>query len=118
MTKWNYEDIYNPEDYLGFVYKITNLTDGKFYIGKKYFWYNKKKSLVLRIRNALILLFFILILNLSLQIQTQSYFWFISKHKIQTYTMANIGKITQVMDGPLLEYHPNLELGDMVKFMK
>jgi F-type H+-transporting ATPase subunit beta len=56
----------------------------------------------LRIRNALILLFFILILNLSLQIQTQSYFWFISKHKIQTYTMANIGKITQVI-GPVVD---------------
>ena len=45
MTKWNYINNYNPEDYLGFVYKITNLTNGKFYIGKKYFWYNKKKKL-------------------------------------------------------------------------
>jgi len=45
MIKWNYWDLYNPEDYLGFVYKITNLTNGKFYIGKKYFWYNKKKKL-------------------------------------------------------------------------
>lgn len=45
MTKWNYQETYNPEDYLGFIYKITNLTDGKFYIGKKYFWYNKKKKL-------------------------------------------------------------------------
>ena len=27
------------------VYKITNLTNGKFYIGKKFFWYNKKKKL-------------------------------------------------------------------------
>ena len=45
MTKWNYIDNYNPEYYLGFVYKITNLTNGKFYIGKKYFWYNKKKKL-------------------------------------------------------------------------
>jgi hypothetical protein len=45
MIKWNYWDTYNPEDYLGFVYKITNLTNGKFYIGKKYFWYNKKKKL-------------------------------------------------------------------------
>ena len=43
--KWNYWDKLNPEDYIGFVYKITNLTDGKFYIGKKYFWYNKKKKL-------------------------------------------------------------------------
>ncbi len=45
MIKWNYWDNYNPEDYLGFVYKITNLTNGKFYIGKKFFWYNKKKKL-------------------------------------------------------------------------
>ena len=43
--KWKYWDSYNPEDYLGFVYKITNLTNGRFYIGKKYFWYNKKKKL-------------------------------------------------------------------------
>ena len=49
MTKWNYWDTYNPEDYLGFVYKITNLTDGKFYIGKKYFWYNKKKKLTKKV---------------------------------------------------------------------
>jgi len=26
--KWLYWDKLNPEDYLGFVYKITNLTDG------------------------------------------------------------------------------------------
>ena len=45
MIKWKYWDNYNPEDYLGFVYKITNLTNGKFYIGKKFFWYNKKKKL-------------------------------------------------------------------------
>jgi hypothetical protein len=45
MIKWKYWDDYNPEDYLGFVYKITNLTNGKFYIGKKFFWYNKKKKL-------------------------------------------------------------------------
>ena len=36
--KWKYWDIINPEDNFGFVYKITNLTDGKFYIGKKVFW--------------------------------------------------------------------------------
>ena len=43
--KWNYWDKLDPEDYIGFVYKITNLTNSKFYIGKKYFWYNKKKKL-------------------------------------------------------------------------
>lgn len=45
MIKWQYGEEYNPENYLGFVYKITNLTNGKFYIGKKYFWFNKKKKL-------------------------------------------------------------------------
>jgi hypothetical protein len=43
--KWQYGEEFNPENYLGFVYKITNLTNGKFYIGKKYFWFNKKKKL-------------------------------------------------------------------------
>ena len=43
--KWKYWDKVNPEDYLGFVYKIVNVTNGRFYIGKKYFWYNKKKKL-------------------------------------------------------------------------
>jgi hypothetical protein len=43
--KWNYWDKLDPEDYIGFVYKITNLANSKFYIGKKYFWYNKKKKL-------------------------------------------------------------------------
>lgn len=43
--KWKYWDIINPEDNFGFVYKITNLTDGKFYIGKKVFWNNKKHKL-------------------------------------------------------------------------
>ena len=45
MIKWQYGEEYNPENYFGFVYKITNLTNGKFYIGKKFFWYNKKKKL-------------------------------------------------------------------------
>lgn len=39
MSKWNYwgslDDI---EDYEGFVYKITNLETGKFYVGKKNFF--------------------------------------------------------------------------------
>ena len=43
--KWRYWDIINPEDNFGFVYKITNLTDGKFYIGKKVFRNNKKHKL-------------------------------------------------------------------------
>ena len=43
--KWKYWDVLNPEDNFGFVYKITNLTNGKFYIGKKVFWNNKKHKL-------------------------------------------------------------------------
>lgn len=42
---WIYWEDFNPEDYLGFVYKITNLETGKFYIGKKSFWLNKKHKL-------------------------------------------------------------------------
>jgi hypothetical protein len=43
--KWKYWNKLNPKDYIGFVYKITNLTNGKFYIGKKYFWFSKKKKI-------------------------------------------------------------------------
>ena len=43
--KWIYWDTLNPEDNLGFVYKITNLTNGKYYVGKKVFWNNKKHKL-------------------------------------------------------------------------
>lgn len=46
MTDWTYkgltftsEDI---KDYYGFVYRITNLSNNKMYIGKKFFW-NKKR---------------------------------------------------------------------------
>ena len=50
MIKWKNipEDI---EKYLGFVYKITNLKNGKFYIGqKKYFKIDKKKVKILGMR--------------------------------------------------------------------
>ena len=43
--KWKSWDTINPEKYYGFVYKITNEVTGKFYIGKKVFWNNKKKKL-------------------------------------------------------------------------
>lgn len=37
MTEWkNIPD--NYEDYLGFIYLITNKTNGRFYIGQKSFW--------------------------------------------------------------------------------
>ena len=45
MLKWKYWDVLTPEDNLGFVYKITNLTNSKFYVGKKVFWNNKKHKL-------------------------------------------------------------------------
>ena len=43
---WNLEQvgIFNPEDYVGFVYKITRVKDGKFYIGKKQFWSRRSKK--------------------------------------------------------------------------
>ena len=43
--KWIYIDPIHPEDWVGFVYKITNKINGKFYIGKKVFWNNRKTKL-------------------------------------------------------------------------
>ena len=46
MTEWVYEgNIINdtPEEYQGFVYCITEISTGKKYIGKKFFW--KPKTL-------------------------------------------------------------------------
>ncbi len=43
--KWKGWEEINPQKYFGFVYKITNKETGKFYIGKKVFWNNKKKKL-------------------------------------------------------------------------
>ncbi len=45
ISKWRSWDVINPEKYYGFVYKITNNITGKFYIGKKVFWNNKKHKL-------------------------------------------------------------------------
>jgi hypothetical protein len=45
MIKWMYGEDFNPEDYTGFIYKITNLTNGKFYIGKKSFFHNTNVKL-------------------------------------------------------------------------
>ena len=41
---WLYEGEFQ-ENSFGFVYKITNLTNGKIYIGKKSFIHNKRKKL-------------------------------------------------------------------------
>jgi len=35
---WLYPEEFNPENFQGFVYKITNLETGQYYIGKKFFW--------------------------------------------------------------------------------
>lgn len=46
MIEWTYQDkVFDetPEEYQGFVYCITELTTGKKYIGKKFFW--KPKTL-------------------------------------------------------------------------
>ena len=39
---WLYKEEFNPEDYFGFVYVITNSKNGKKYIGKKFFRHTKK----------------------------------------------------------------------------
>lgn len=39
---WLYKEEFNPEDYFGFVYMVTNLENGKKYIGKKFFYHTKK----------------------------------------------------------------------------
>lgn len=46
MSMWTYkgEVISEPGIYYGFVYLITNTTNNKKYIGKKFFWSRKRKS--------------------------------------------------------------------------
>jgi hypothetical protein len=39
------DDSFDIDNCFGFVYKITNIITGKFYIGKKAFFHNKKKKL-------------------------------------------------------------------------
>jgi hypothetical protein len=45
ILRWKSWDVIDPEKYYGFVYGITNEVTGKYYIGKKVFWNNKKKKL-------------------------------------------------------------------------
>ncbi len=49
MNNWLYNGFQLPEnienEFAGFVYKITNIQNGKFYIGKKSFIHNKRKKL-------------------------------------------------------------------------
>jgi hypothetical protein len=42
---WEYKEIFNEEEYFGFVYKIENLTNGMFYFGKKQFQFKRKIKL-------------------------------------------------------------------------
>lgn len=41
-----------PKDYYGFVYLITNINNGKIYIGKKAFQYKKKTKLSKKVKKA------------------------------------------------------------------
>ena len=47
MNEWIYnnEILLNIEDYIGFVYQITNITNGKKYIGKKNFYFIRSKMI-------------------------------------------------------------------------
>ena len=50
---WEYKESFNEEKYFGFVYKIENLTNNMFYIGKKQFQFKRKIQLKSR-KNKLI----------------------------------------------------------------
>lgn len=49
QNPWIYQnEIFDPDDefllpYVGFVYLLENTTNGKMYVGKKFFWMNKYK---------------------------------------------------------------------------
>jgi hypothetical protein len=46
MSEWYYkgQPFTDPGDYYGFVYEITNLTNDRKYIGKKFFWSRKRRQ--------------------------------------------------------------------------
>jgi hypothetical protein len=39
-----------PKDYLGFIYRIERISDGKFYIGKKQYWRGSKPPSAYKIK--------------------------------------------------------------------
>lgn len=38
LGHWTFFKPFDPEDWVGFVYRITHLDSGRAYIGKKFFW--------------------------------------------------------------------------------
>lgn len=51
MSNWNHNNISTfevPETAIAFIYKITNLTNDKFYIGRKMLVSNRKKKLTIK----------------------------------------------------------------------
>ena len=43
LGHWHYKEQFNPDDYMGFIYKITHILDHRFYIGRKQFVSNTTK---------------------------------------------------------------------------
>jgi len=41
---WQYNDVFNPDDYTGFVYLITCIPTGRIYLGKKVFRHKRKRK--------------------------------------------------------------------------
>lgn len=42
---WEYKENFNEEEYFGFVYRIDNINNGMFYIGKKQFIFKRRVKL-------------------------------------------------------------------------
>ena len=43
LGHWQFAHEINPEEWVGFVYKITHIKTGRSYIGKKFFWSTIRK---------------------------------------------------------------------------
>lgn len=58
MSPWLYNDVIFdnenqfPECTMGFVYKITRISDGKFYFGKKLLWFKKTSVKTIKLKNG------------------------------------------------------------------
>lgn len=42
MTPWSCQFEFDPDEYFGFIYRITNRVNGMQYIGKKQFWFTTR----------------------------------------------------------------------------